>query len=275
MTKIAVLQMCSGIDPARNFSDIRNAAFSAACEGAKVLFTPEMSLQVDRDRARAAQHIEPENDSRYIRMIRDEAQRNDIAIALGSMAVALPDGKFANRSMLFRPESPEPIIYDKMHMFDVDLPTGEKWRESAAFTAGDEVVVVEDSPIGRLGLTVCYDLRFTELFRELVERRCTAISVPSAFTVPTGTAHWHVLLRARAIDSCAFVIAAAQVGTHEDGRQTFGHSLVVDPWGDVLLDLGGERPGIGYCNINLDRIAEVQAQVPALANRRDIPARGA
>ena len=164
-----------------------------------------------------------------------------------------------------------PDTYDKIHMFDVELATGETWRESAAYRPGEEVVVIEDTPVGRLGLAVCYDLRFPALFGELGNRRCDAIAVPAAFTVPTGSAHWHVMLRARAIEASAFVIAAAQVGTHEDGRQTYGHSLVVDPWGEVLLDMGGEAPGLAFCEIDLARVAEVRAQVPALANRREIP----
>jgi predicted amidohydrolase len=157
-------------------------------------------------------------------------------------------------------------------MFDVDLASGESWRESNAYEPGREVVTVEDTPVGRLGLTICYDLRFPALFGELGDRRCDTIAVPAAFTRPTGAAHWHVMLRARAIEAQAFVIAAAQAGQHEDGRETYGHSLVVDPWGEVLLDMGGEGAGLAFCDIDLARIAEVRAQVPALANRRRIDA---
>jgi len=156
-------------------------------------------------------------------------------------------------------------------MFDVELATGEVWRESAAYEPGSAVVTVEDTPVGRLGLAICYDMRFPALFEALGNRRCDAIAVPAAFTVPTGQAHWHVLLRARAIEASAFVIAAAQVGRHEDGRATYGHSLVIDPWGEVLLDMGGDAPGLAFCDIDLERVAEVRAQVPALANRRKIP----
>jgi predicted amidohydrolase len=163
------------------------------------------------------------------------------------------------------------VIYDKIHMFDVDLASGESWRESNAYRAGRAVMSVEDTPVGKLGLAVCYDLRFPALFGALGDRACDAIAVPAAFTKPTGAAHWHVLLRARAIEASAFVIAAAQVGRHEDGRETYGHSLVVDPWGEVLLDMGGEVPRLGLCDIDLGRIAAVRAQVPALANRREIP----
>ncbi|MDC8753367.1 carbon-nitrogen hydrolase family protein [Erythrobacter sp. sf7] len=271
MPKIAVLQMCSGIDPARNFDTIRDAANAAREGGAQMLFTPEMSMLLDRNRARAAQHIVPQMQSPFVPMLANLAEENELTIALGSMAVAVAGGRNANRSMVFAPSGEGPVTYDKIHMFDVDLANGESWRESNAYEPGREVVTVDDTPVGRLGLTVCYDLRFPALFGALGKRRCDAIAVPAAFTRPTGAAHWHVMLRARAIEASAFVIAAAQVGKHEDGRETYGHSLVVDPWGEVLLDMGGEEPGLAFCDIDLDRIAEVRAQVPSLANAREIP----
>ncbi len=275
MPKLAILQMCSGIDPDRNFAVILDAAHAAHEGGAEMLFTPEMSLLLDRDRKRGAAHIVPQDETPFVYLLADLAQQTGLTIALGSMAVAVPGGKNANRSMLFSPGGGVPVTYDKIHMFDVELASGESWRESAAYEPGGEAVTVEDTPAGRLGLTVCYDLRFPALFGELGNRRCDAIAVPAAFTKPTGEAHWHVMLRARAIEASAFVIAAAQVGTHEDGRETYGHSLVVDPWGEVLLDMGGPEhanaPGLGFCDIDLGRVAEVRAQVPALANRRAIP----
>lgn len=271
MPKIAVLQMCSGIDPEANYAVIEQAAHGAKAADAAMLFTPEMSLLLDRNRARAAAQIVPQEQSRHVPLLAALARDTGVTIALGSKAVAADDGKNANRSLLFTPGSGAPVAYDKMHMFDVDLASGESWRESNAYAAGRTVVTVDKTPVGRLGLTVCYDLRFPALFGELGNRRCDAIAVPAAFTKPTGAAHWHVLLRARAIEASAFVIAAAQVGKHEDGRETYGHSLVVDPWGEVLLDMGGEAPGLGFCDIDLRRIAEVRAQVPSLANRRDIP----
>ncbi len=269
MTRIAVLQMTSGIDPEANFDIIADAARSARSEGAEMLFTPEMSLLLDRDRARAAAHIVPQDGSPYVSKLASVAEEIGLTLALGSMAVA-QTGAWANRSMLFSPGGGAPATYDKIHMFDVDLGGGESWRESSAYRAGQHVVVVEDTPVGRLGLTVCYDLRFPALFEALGRQSCDTIAIPAAFTVPTGKAHWHVLLRARAIEASAFVVAAAQVGQHEDGRRTYGHSLVVDPWGEVLLDLGGEAPGLGVAEIDLARIAEVRAQVPSLANRREI-----
>ena len=272
MPTIAVLQMCTGIDPDQNFAVIRDAAFAARERGAVMLFTPEMSLLLDRDRVRAAAHIVPQDETPFVPLLADLAQQSGLTIALGSMAVAVPGGKNANRSMLFAPGASAPVTYDKIHMFDVELASGETWRESAAYEPGRAVVTVEETPVGRLGLAVCYDLRFPALFGALGDRACDAIAVPAAFTKPTGEAHWKVMLRARAIEASAFVIAAAQVGQHEDGRQTYGHSLVIDPWGEVLMDLGGDEPRLGFCEIDLARIAEVRAQVPALANRRPIPA---
>lgn len=271
MPKIAVLQMCSGIDQERNFAVIRDAAHAAREGGAAMLFTPEMSLLLDRNRARAAAHIVPQDQSPFVAMLARLAEDCELTIALGSMAVAAAGGRNANRAMIFPPSGARPITYDKIHMFDVELATGESWRESAAYEPGREVVTVADTPVGRLGLTICYDLRFPALFEELGNRRCDCIAVPAAFTRPTGAAHWHTMLRARAIEASAFVIAAAQVGTHEDGRETYGHSLVADPWGEVLLDMGGKAPGLALCDIDLARITDVRAQVPALANRRAIP----
>jgi predicted amidohydrolase len=270
MPIIAVLQMTSGIDPEANFARIAEAAREAAGRGAAMLFTPEMSLLLDRHRARAAAHIVPQDQSSFVPRFAKLAQETGVTIALGSMAVAVPGGKNANRSMVFVPGQAKPVTYDKIHMFDVDLASGESWRESNAYEAGRAVVTMENTPVGRLGLAVCYDMRFPALFGALGDRACDAIAVPAAFTKPTGAAHWHVMLRARAIEASAFVIAAAQVGRHEDGRETYGHSLVVDPWGEVLLDLGGDVAGLGFCDIDLARVAEVRAQVPSLANRREI-----
>ncbi|MEO1048352.1 MAG: carbon-nitrogen hydrolase family protein [Pseudomonadota bacterium] len=274
MPKIAVLQMTSGVDGASNFAAIAQAAKDAASGGAQVLFTPEMSILLDRDRTRAAAWI---GDYSICHEVTDKLQRlawdHQIDIALGSMAVPGEDveDKWQNESFYFRPNDSDLVTYDKIHMFDVELSTGETWRESSAYESGSQVVTVEETPIGRLGLTICYDIRFPALFEELGRRKCDAIAIPAAFTVPTGKAHWHTLLQARAIEASAFVIAAAQVGKHEDGRETYGHSLVVDPWGDVLLDMGGEEPGLSFCDIDMGRIAEVRRQLPSLENKREIP----
>ncbi|MEM6856301.1 MAG: carbon-nitrogen hydrolase family protein [Pseudomonadota bacterium] len=275
MPGIAVLQMTSGIDPEANFAVIEAAAREAgdrSGKGASVLFTPEMSILLDRDRKRAAHWIESDAPGQMQQRLQQLAIRAEIDIALGSMPVGSDTpGLWANRSFYFSRGGIPARTYDKIHMFDVELSTGETWRESAAYAPGSEAVIVGDSAIGSLGLTICYDLRFPELFERLGRASCEAIAVPAAFTVPTGTAHWHVLLRARAIEATAFVIAAAQVGKHEDGRSTYGHSLVVDPWGEVLLDLGGDSPDLGFCEIDLARIAEVRRQLPALENKRGVP----
>jgi deaminated glutathione amidase len=270
MTRVALLQMQSGIDPARNAATIVEAAERAAGEGAGMLFTPEMSGLLDRDRARAAQNVAREADDRVLSAVREAAARGGLWIALGSLAIDLGDGKWANRSYLIDSRGAIAARYDKMHMFDVDLASGESWRESNAYRPGDDIVTAQ-TPLGSLGLSICYDLRFPALFEALGNRRCDAIAIPAAFTVPTGEAHWHVLQRARAIEASAYVIAAAQVGTHEDSRRTYGHSLVIDPWGEVLLDMGGEAPGLGFADIDAERIAEVRQQVPSLANRRQMP----
>jgi predicted amidohydrolase len=179
------------------------------------------------------------------------------------------DGRWANRSLLIDATGAIAARYDKIHMFDVQLASGENWRESNVYAPGDEVATAQ-TPLGRLGLAVCYDVRFPALFEEFGRRQCDAIAIPAAFTVPTGTAHWHVLQRARAIEASAFVIAAAQVGTHEDGRATYGHSLVVDPWGEVRLDMGGAEPGLAFADLDPARIADVRKQLPSLANKRPI-----
>jgi len=270
MTRIAVLQMTTGIDPAANAQVLVDAVRAGASGGASMVFTPEMSGLLDRDRARGSRHIVPEAESPVLAAVREAAAGAGIWVALGSLAVAREDGRWANRSFVIDPAGAIAARYDKIHMFDVDLTTGESWRESSAYAPGEQVVTVDHTPLGRLGLTVCYDLRFPALFEALGQARCDAIAIPAAFTKPTGAAHWHVLQRARAIEASAYVIAAAQVGRHDDGRETYGHSLVVDPWGEVVLDMGGAAPGLGFAEIDPARIVEVRAQLPSLANRRPI-----
>ncbi len=270
MPRIALLQMTSGIDPLVNIASISEAISQAAGSGAAMLFTPEMSGLVDRDRERARRHVVAEQDNPLLPVVRDAAARHGIWVALGSLAVLRDDGRWANRSLLIDGQGNIAARYDKIHMFDVELSTGESWRESAAYAAGDAVVSADDTPLGRLGLAICYDVRFPALFEELGQRRCDAIAIPAAFTVPTGEAHWHLLQRARAVEASAFVISAAQVGKHADGRQTYGHSLVIDPWGEVLLDMGGQQAGLGFADIDLTRLTDVRRQLPSLANKRPI-----
>ena len=273
LRRIALLQMTTGINPAANAAAMARAAQDAASEGAAMLFTPEMSGLLDRDRARGSRHVVPEGESPVLAAVRDAAAKAGIWVHIGSLAVMAEGARWANRAFVITPSGEIAARYDKIHMFDVDLATGETWRESSAYQPGEAVVTVE-CPLGRLGLAICYDVRFPALFEELGRRRCDAIAIPAAFTVPTGRAHWHLMQRARAVEASAFVIAAAQVGRHEDGRETYGHSLVIDPWGEVLLDMGSEagpQGALGFAEIDLARIAEVRAQVPSLANRRAIP----
>ena len=269
MTRIAVLQMTSGIDPEANAATIVAAIGAAQAGGAAMLFTPEMSGLIDRDRERASRAIVPEAQDKVLAAVRDAAARAGIWVALGSLAVAREDGRWANRAFVVDSSGDVVARYDKIHMFDVDLASGESWRESNAYAAGDTVVTVE-TPAGRLGLTICYDVRFPALFEALGRKKCDLVAIPAAFTVPTGKAHWHLLQRARAIEASAYIVAAAQAGKHEDGRSTYGHSLVVDPWGEVLVDLGAEQGGLGFAEVDPTRIAEVRKQLPSLANRRQI-----
>ncbi|HKT86265.1 MAG TPA: carbon-nitrogen hydrolase family protein [Novosphingobium sp.] len=269
MIRAALFQMTSGIDPAANAAAIVAAAAEAKTGGAAMLFTPEMSGMLDRQRSRAAKTIRTEREDVVLAAARDAAARDGIWVHLGSLAVVREDGRWANRAFVIDERGEIRARYDKLHMFDVDLATGETWRESSAYVAGDDVVTVE-TPLGRLGLSICYDIRFPALYEALGRARCDVIAIPAAFTVPTGKAHWHVLQRARAIEASAYVLSAAQAGRHEDGRETYGHSLAIDPWGDVLLDMGGESPGVGFVELDSARIAEVRAQLPSLANRRAI-----
>ncbi|MFD1789053.1 carbon-nitrogen hydrolase family protein [Sphingomonas floccifaciens] len=267
--RAAVLQMTSGVDPRANAVTLTDAIARARGEGAAMLFTPEMSNLLDRDRSRAATSIVAEGEDATLAAVRDAAAKAGLWVHLGSFAVRGDDGRYANRGFVIDDNGAIRARYDKLHLFDVDLPTGESWRESSVYAPGERAVVV-DTPLGRLGLSICYDLRFPDLFRALSDAGATLFAIPAAFTVPTGQAHWHVMMRARAIEAGAYVVAAAQAGTHDDGRATYGHSLVVDPWGEVVCDLGPE-PALGFAEIEASRVAEVRARIPVLAHRRVIP----
>ena len=269
MTRVALFQSTTGIDPERNAEALVAAAAEAASGGATILFTPEMSNLLDKDSARARPKLREQDEDLVLAACCDAAREHELWIHVGSLGVLTDGGKVANRSFVIDRNGRVRAHYDKMHLFDVDLPTGESWRESATYRAGEGAVVVTGTPVGNLGMTICYDLRFPMLFARLAEAETDVIAVPAAFTVPTGHAHWHTLLRARAIEAGLFVVAAAQVGRHEDGRSTFGHSLVVDPWGDVLLDMG-DSPGVGFAEIDLARISDVRSRIPSLTHRRDI-----
>jgi deaminated glutathione amidase len=251
--KIALLQMTSGLDPQANAAKMAAAVAEAAGQGAAMLFTPEMSGLVDGNRARAVTAIKGESEDVVLAAVLEAARQHGIWVSIGSLALIGEgvDGRSANRAFVIDDQGIIRARYDKIHLFDVDLATGESWRESAAYVPGKKAVVVE-TPLGPLGLSICYDIRFPALYATLTEHGARILAIPAAFTVPTGEAHWHVMQRARAIEGGCFVISAAQTGAHEDGRHTFGHSVVVDPWGKVLLDMG-TVPGVGFCEIDLEQ----------------------
>lgn len=269
VTRIALFQAQSGIDPAVNAERLVSAVREAAGGGAAMLFTPEMSGMLDRDRERALGKAAPEANDSVLAAVREAAAKDGIWVHLGSLALRGEQGKLVNRGFVIDDAGEIRARYDKIHLFDVDLPTGESWRESAMYEAGKSAVIVPGTPVGKLGLTICYDLRFPELFQRLSDAGADVISVPAAFTVPTGRAHWQVLMRARAIEAELFIVAAAQAGRHEDGRETYGHSLVADPWGELVLEMGGE-PGLAFAELDLARIADVRARIPVHQHRRPI-----
>lgn len=265
---VALAQMCSGIDPAANASTLSKLIEEAADKGADILFTPEMTGMVDMDRRRASGKIVAEDEDVTLSTAKEAANKYGLWVNLGSLAVQNPDRElWLNRSYLINPSGSVVSTYDKIHLFDVDLDTGESWRESSAYAGGNRAVVADCDGL-KLGLSVCYDVRFPKLYAALSEAGVDAITVPAAFTVPTGKAHWEILLRARAIELASFVFAAAQCGGHEDGRQTYGHSMVIDPWGNVLLDMG-KKLGIATCELDLEQLGEVRRNIPVLVNRQD------
>ena len=270
MTRIAILQMTSGIDPAANAATLVDAIHAVKAGGAAMLFTPEMSGLLDRDRARAAASIVDEHDDPVLAAVRAAARDAGLWVHLGSLAVRGAGERLANRGFVIDAAGEIAARYDKMHMFDVSLSTGEEWRESAAYSPGSRSVVVE-TPVGMLGLSICYDIRFPALYQALSAAGATVIAVPAAFTRPTGEAHWATLLSARAIENAAFVVAAAQSGEHDDGRKTHGHSVAIGPWGDVLLDMGTEA-GLGFADIDVEAVGDIRARIPVIDHRRAIPA---
>jgi predicted amidohydrolase len=264
----AAIQMRSGTDPTRNAADFEDLVREAARAGAVYVQSPEMTGAVVRDsKARSLAFKSEELDVTAIAAARLSAELG-IFLHVGSTAIVRPDGKLANRAMLYSPEGALIARYDKIHMFDVDLDNGESWRESAAYEPGTQAVVC-DLGMARLGLAVCYDLRFPQLFRAEAIAGADILTVPAAFTRQTGKAHWHVLLRARAIENGAFVVAAAQGGLHEDGRETFGHSLIIDPWGRILAEADHDRPAVVLAEIDTAASAEARSKIPNLRNARD------
>lgn len=271
MTTLAagILQTTTGIDPAANARMIGEGLAALGGEGAEMAFTPEMSGLLDRDRTRAMASATDEAGDPTLAAAREAAAKHGLWVHLGSLAVRDgADDRLANRSFLIDASGEIRARYDKMHLFDVDLAGGERYRESATYAPGGGAVVA-DTPWGKLGFSICYDIRFPRLYETLTEAGATIVAVPAAFTRPTGAAHWETLLRARAIEAGVFVIAAAQAGVHEDGRATHGHSLVVDPWGTVVADLG-DAAARKVVTLDLGLVAETRARVPAIDHRRAV-----
>jgi deaminated glutathione amidase len=269
--RIALAQMTSGIDPAANLTAISDAAERAAAGGASMLFLPEMALLLDRDRARSSAHVTREGESPWPTALAQIARQNGLWLHAGSAPFLNDSGtQRVNRTLVFAPDGQRASVYDKVHMFDVDLPTGESWRESALYQGGDQLAWAR-SPAGLVGLTICYDLRFAELYAALAAGGAMLIAVPAAFTVPTGAAHWHILLRARAIENACFIIAPAQCGVHEDGRETYGHSIVIDPWGRILAAAEDEEsasaPTLLFADIDSDEISKARDAIPLARSR--------
>lgn len=265
--RAGLVQMCTGRDVARNLAELSRLVREAAGQGANYIQTPEVSVLMERDRARLFVETRPEGGNPAIAFCQALARELGIWLHLGSMGVLVKSDKIANRSFLFSPQGRIAARYDKIHMFDVELPGGESYRESRNFEPGGKAVLA-DLPWGRLGMTICYDMRFPALYRVLAKAGAQFIAVPSAFTVPTGQAHWHPLLRARAIESQCFIFAAAQVGTHENGRATYGHSIVISPWGEVLAEADGAQPSVIVADIDLQAVEEARRRVPSLQHDR-------
>ena len=264
--RAALVQMCSGRDVARNVSDAVLLIREAAALGANYIQTPEVTtlMELERDRLLAA--LQDERGNTALSAFADTARDLKVWLHIGSMAIKLDDGRIANRSFLICPDGRITARYDKIHMFDVDLGNGDVYRESESYAAGANAVLA-DLPWGMLGLTICYDLRFPALHRTLAKGGAKFIAAPAAFTRVTGEAHWHTLLRARAIEAQSFVFAAAQGGRHENGRDTFGHSLIISPWGQILAE-GGIDPGVVIADIDLTVLEDVRRRLPSLTHDR-------
>lgn len=262
--KAACAQMRSGVDRLRNIETACALIGEAASKGAHFIVTPEMTNAVDRDFERLSAALPEGEEIEEVKAFSNAAAEHGVWLLIGSLAINRGDGRLANRSFLFGPDGAIAARYDKIHMFDVSLEDGESWRESRAYRAGSEAVVVE-TPLAKIGLSICYDVRFPHLYRAMARAGAELLCVPAAFTRQTGRAHWKTLLSARAIECGAFVVAAAQGGVHEDGRETFGHSLIISPWGDILAEAKGDEPGIILADIDPARVAAARRQIPSLA----------
>ena len=263
----ACIQLNSGAEVSANVAAASERIRAARAAGADLIMTPETTDMLDLSRAAALAAAQDEEQHRALSAFRNLAAEQGCWLLIGSLIVRAGDDRLANRSFLLAPDGSVTARYDKIHMFDVDIPDGQTYRESATYRPGARAVLA-DLPWGRLGMTVCYDLRFPKLYRQLAQAGADFLSVPAAFTRFTGQAHWHVLLRARAIECGCFVFAPAQCGEHDRGRQTYGHSLIVAPWGEVLAD-GGAETGFVTARIDPAEIAKARAMVPSLQHDRD------
>ena len=266
--RAALLQMRSGTDIGRNVKTFSTMVREAAANGATYVQSPEMTGALVRDRVALKTMLKEEAADPVVASASELARSLGIHVHVGSTAIAAEGGKVANRAFLFGPDGAKIATYDKIHMFDVDLDNGESWRESATYEPGKRTVIAS-LPFARLGLAVCYDLRFPQLFRAQALAGADVLTVPAAFTRQTGQAHWHVLLRARAIENGAWVLAAAQGGAHEDGRETFGHSIAIDPWGQAVAEAEGDEPGIVYAQVDPAASVEARKKIPNLRNARE------
>ncbi len=277
--KAALIQMTSGDDPVANLIVTQGMVDEAAAQGATLICTPEVTNCVSQDRARQMAVLQTEAADQTLVALREQAARLGVWLSIGSLAIKThdADGRFANRSFLIGPDGAIVARYDKIHMFDVTVSATERYRESAGYRPGGRAVVAR-LPAATVGLSVCYDLRFAHLYRTLAQAGADILLVPSAFSPVTGAAHWETLLRARAIETGCFVLAAAQTGTHSvqgggAGRQTYGHSLAIGPWGEVLAD-GGTAPGITLVDLDLALVAQSRGRVPALQHDRPFESPG-
>lgn len=264
--KAALVQLRTSRDLSANIAMSSDLIREAAAGGAQYVQTPENTNIMELKRSRLLDILGDSSDTSTIDAFRSLAAELGIWLHLGSIVVRLPGDKTANRAVLINPQGVVMATYDKIHMFDVDLAGGESYRESKAYEAGD-CAVAADLPWGRLGLSICYDLRFPHLYRALAQAGADILAIPAAFTRQTGEAHWHILQRARAIETGCYVLSAAQGGTHESGRETYGHSIAIAPWGEVIAELG-EDPGVLYADIDLAAVAEARARIPALSHDR-------
>ncbi len=271
--RAAAVQMRSGLDVASNVRTAEQYIREAAGQGAQYVLTPEMTTVLDRDRGRLLAAIDHEETDPSLARFRELAGELGIYLHIGSMAIKLGEDTVANRAFVIGPTGLILSRYDKIHMFDVDLAGGESYRESKLYRPGAEAVVV-DLPWVRLGLTICYDVRFPSLYRSLAQSGASVIAIPAAFTRTTGEAHWHVLVRARAIETGAFVIAAAQSGRHQDGRETYGHAMIVDPWGRILAEAPSDA-GVIVADIDPTISASVRQRIPVLVGERRFVGPGA